>query len=97
MDHGEILELLPIITHPIRFVIIKKLLSENRPMYVSELAKELDIPRKNISFHLSRLKEYDFVSDELRIKDVKENPVAVRYYAATDKLREALEEVRTIL
>ena len=97
MAYGNILDVVPILTHPLRLRIIKKLLEEERPMYANELARELDAPRKNISFHLSRLKEYDFVEDELKIKSKDTNPVAVRYYTPTKELRNAMKELKNML
>jgi len=97
MAYDNILDVVPILTHPLRLRIIKKLLEEERPMYANELARELDVPRKNISFHLSRLKEYDFVEDELKIKSKDTNPVAVRYYTPTKELRNAMKELKNML
>ena len=53
---NETITLLHLLTHPIRYSIVKQL-TKGKPLYISELSEKLGVDRKVVSFHLMTLEE----------------------------------------
>ena len=71
-------------------------LSRKDKMYASNLARELDIERKIIGFHLNALEKAGLVKSEFGLTEDK-RPAAVKYYEITPKGKEIFENILKIL
>jgi len=79
-------EELSILTYPTRYDIYLTLKNSKQPMYASQIARELGIDRKLVSFHLSALEKHGFVTSDIGIANPENtSPKAVKYYTITDK------------
>lgn len=80
---------------PIRYKIVKKLREEDRPMYVDEIAREIEEDRRLVSFHLTTLEEHDFAKSEFRIIERPQSKgKAGRFYTLTSKVESVLQEIK---
>ena len=94
-ENGEgDLQLLYVLMQPTRQKIIKKLKSSKEPMYIQQIADEIDETARNVSFHLATLAEYGFVDGEYReITAPTPNPglgKAAKFYRLTPKYDETI-------
>lgn len=71
-------------------------LTRKDKMYPSNLARELDIERKIISFHLNSLEKAGLVKSEFGL-NYENRPSAVKYYQLTPKGKEIFEDILKIL
>jgi DNA-binding MarR family transcriptional regulator len=65
-------------------------------MYASNIARELDIERKIIAFHLNTLEKAGLVKSAFGLSD-DYRPAAVKYYQLTPKGKEIFEDILKIL
>src|SRR2546422_4762825 len=74
-------------------------LFERPPMYLSEIAKTVEIDRATLAYHLGVLERAGLVSSEYKIlQQPKSKGKAARYYTLnTQKIRQALAEVGNLL
>ncbi len=80
------------LSHPARASIIKLLKKEGKA-YIAQLAEELGLSERLISFHLSVLSSGGFVESEYGLSNPGKNPPrVVRYYHLTEKVDETLRE-----
>ena len=81
-----------VLSHPIRTAIIK-ILREKGEAYPAQIAKELGLSERLVTFHLSVLSSAELVKSRYGLTNpVKSPPRAVRYYRATSKVDEAVDE-----
>ena len=67
-------------------------LTKTEKMYATNLARELNVERKVIAFHLNALEKAELVKSEFGLsEDLR--PAAVKYYQLTPKGREILEKI----
>ena len=98
-------EKLYIATHPIRLKILK-ILEKEEPLYVNQIVERLrnegvDVDRKLVSYHLSRLLQYGLVEGEFRLLNphplndyaVRSYNIAVKYFRLTDEARKILLQI----
>ncbi len=71
-------------------------LTRKDKMYASNLARELDIERKVIAFHLNALEKAELVKSEFGLSN-DNRPAAVKYYQLTLKGKEIFENILKIL
>lgn len=74
-------------------------LFERQPMYLSEIAKTIEIDRATLAYHLGVLERAGLVTSEYKILQTpRSKGKAARYYTLdTKKLRQALREVGNLL
>jgi len=93
---NDVYETIYIATHPIRLNILIRLESEK--VYASNLEAMMNVDRKVISFHLSRLEKAGLVTSEYGLKtSSKTRPMAVRYYSLTTEGRKLAKKLESIL
>jgi DNA-binding transcriptional ArsR family regulator len=93
---NDVYEIIYVATHPIRLNILIKLESEKA--YASNLEAMMNVDRKVISFHLSRLEKAGLVTSEYGLKtSSKTRPMAVRYYSLTTEGRKLVKKLQSIL
>lgn len=91
---NENITLLHLLTHPIRYRIVKEL-EKGDPLYISELSDRLKVDRKVVSFHLMTLRENDLAETYLETKSpAKGNPVVVRYAKLSGKAKSILSQFK---
>jgi len=84
---------LSLLLYPTRYDIYLALKNSEGPMYASKIARELGIDRKLVSFHLSALEKYGFVTSEVGIANPEKGaPKAVKYYSPTDKADRIIDD-----
>ena len=71
-------------------------LTRKDKMYASNIARELDIERKIIAFHLNTLEKAGLVKSEFGLSN-DYRPAAVKYYQLTPKGKEIFEDILKIL
>lgn len=79
-----------VMMHPLRYQIVRKLKGAKKPLYIAQIAKDLGVNRKLISFHLSTLLQNGLVEGEYRLSrelasGKSGKPVVVNYYKLTKK------------
>jgi DNA-binding transcriptional ArsR family regulator len=89
------LETLQIVSQPTRLKILHTL-TRTKKVYASNLAQDLGLERKIISFHLNALEKAGLVKSEFGLTEDK-RPAAVRYYEITPKGTEILEKISEML
>lgn len=93
---SDIYEIIYVATHPIRLNILIRLESEK--VYASKLEEMMDVDRKIISFHLSKLEKAGLVTSEYGLKtSSKTRPMAVRYYSVTTEGEKLVKKLKSIL
>lgn len=81
-----------VLAHPVRLAIID-VLKKKKKAYIAQIAKELDLSERLISFHLSILSTTGLVESEYGLSNPTKNPPrAVRYYHITPKVDKVLKE-----
>jgi len=92
MSQDETIQLAHVLTQPQRFRIVDLLRSRDRA-YIAEIADELDIDRKVVSFHLRVLERENLLTTSLEKKEPPGgNPILVRYAKLTDKTLSVLKK-----
>jgi DNA-binding transcriptional ArsR family regulator len=93
---NDVYETIYIATHPIRLNILIRLESEK--VYASNLEAMMNVDRKVISFHLSRLEKAGLVTSEYGLRtSSKTRPMAVRYYSLTTEGMKLVKKLQSIL
>lgn len=93
---NDIYEIIYVATHPIRLNILIRLESEK--VYPSKLEEMMNVDRKIISFHLSKLEKAGLVTSEYGLKtSSKTRPMAVRYYSVTTEGEKLIKKLKSIL
>ncbi|HJU78825.1 MAG TPA: winged helix-turn-helix domain-containing protein [Nitrososphaeraceae archaeon] len=93
---NEIYEMVYVATHPTRSSILTQLESEK--MYASKLEDKINVDRKIISFHLSKLEKAGLVASEYGLMTTsKTRPMAVRYYSLTTEGEKMVKKLKAIL
>lgn len=81
-----------VLSHPVRAAIIQ-VLREKERAYIAQIAQELGLEDRLVSFHLSVLSTSGFVESEYGLSNPQvQPPRAVRYYCLTPKVDKALRE-----
>jgi len=94
-------EKLYIVTHPLRLRILRVLEREGS-LYVNQIVERLkgegvDVDRKLVSYHLSRLLQYGLVEGEFKLMNPSKGyAVAVKYFRLTDEAKRILSRIRNI-
>ncbi len=93
---NDIYEIIYVATHPIRLNILIRLESEK--VYASKLEEMMNVDRKIISFHLSKLEKAGLVTSEYGLMtSSKTRPMAVRYYSITTEGEKLIKKLKSIL
>ncbi len=93
------LELLYVLMQPTRRKIIRALKTARKPLYIKEIADQIEENERNVSFHLSTLAEYGFVDGEYReIEAPTHHSAAVKgkaakFYRLTKKVENVTERL----
>jgi predicted transcriptional regulator len=93
-DNPDI-ERLHIVAQSTRLWILNALTRKDK-MYASKIARELDVERKIITFHLNTLEKAGLVKNEFGLSD-DNIPAAVKYYQLTSKGKKNFEDILKIL
>ena len=80
-----------VLSHPVRFAIIKLLRAEGET-YTSKIAEKLGINNRLVAFHLSMLATGGFVDSEYRLTNPGNPPRVARYYRLTSEVAKTLEK-----
>ncbi|HJR85236.1 MAG TPA: transcriptional regulator [Nitrososphaeraceae archaeon] len=89
-------EIVYVATHPTRSNILTQL--ESQKMYASKLEDKINVDRKIISFHLSKLEKAGLVASEYGLMtSSKTRPMAVRYYSLTTEGEKMVKKLKAIL
>lgn len=81
-----------VLGHPVRAAIIE-VLKKKQKAYIAQIAKELDLSERLVSFHLSILSTTGLVESEYGLSNPRGTPPrAVRYYHVTPKVDKVLNE-----
>jgi DNA-binding transcriptional ArsR family regulator len=89
-------ETIYVATHPTRSNILTQL--ESQKMYASKLEEMINVDRKIISFHLSKLERAGLVASEYGLMtSSKTRPMAVRYYSLTVEGEKMVKKLKAIL
>ena len=78
------------LSHPARAAIVA-LLRKKGKSYPAEIARELGLSERLVSFHLSMLSGGGFLVSEYALSNPGNPPRVVKYYQLTKKVDEALE------
>ncbi len=93
---NDVYETIYVATHPTRSNILTQL--ESQKMYASKLEEIINVDRKIISFHLSKLERAGLVASEYGLMTTsKTRPMAVRYYTLTVEGEKMVKKLKTIL
>ena len=83
-------------THPTRLNILIQLESEK--VSASKLEELINVNRKIISFHLSKLEKVGLVASEYGLMtSSKTRPMAVRYYSLTTEGEKMVKKLKSII
>lgn len=94
MSVEEKVRLTHVLTHPARYQIAKLLQSKGRA-YIAEIAKDLGVDRKVVTFHMRIMEREGLLTTSLQKKQPpKGNPILVRYAKLTDKAVKTLENCK---
>jgi len=86
-----------VLSHPVRAAIIK-VLKKKDSAYIAQIAKELNLSERLISFHLSILSTGGFVESEYALSNpMTAPPRVVKYYRLTPKVDETFGEFAAAL
>jgi len=81
-----------VLSHPVRRAVIEVLQRKDRA-YIAQIANELGLSARLVTFHLSILSTSGFVESEYGLSNPRETPPrAVRYYQVTPKVDKVLNE-----
>lgn len=93
---NEVNEMIYVATHPTRSSILAQL--ESQKLYASKLEDKINVDRKIISFHLSKLEKAGLVASEYGLMtSSKTRPMAVRYYSLTTEGEKMVKKLKAIL
>jgi DNA-binding transcriptional ArsR family regulator len=93
---NDVYETIYVATHPTRSNILTQL--ESQRMYESKLEEIINVDRKIISFHLSKLERTGLVASEYGLMTTsKTRPMAVRYYSLTVEGEKMVKKLKAIL
>ena len=94
--NNDVNEIVYVATHPTRSSILTQL--DSQKMYASKLENKINIERKIISFHLSKLEKAGLVASEYGLMtSPKTRPMAVRYYSLTTEGEKMVKKLRVML
>lgn len=94
--NNDVNEIVYVATHPTRSSILTQL--DSQKMYASKLENKINIDRKIISFHLSKLEKAGLVASEYGLMtSPKTRPMAVRYYSLTTEGEKMVKKLRVML
>jgi DNA-binding transcriptional ArsR family regulator len=89
-------EIVYVATHPTRSNLLIQL--ESQKLYASKLEDKINVDRKIISFHLSKLEKAGLVASEYGLMtSSKTRPMAVRYYSLTTEGEKMVKKLKAIL
>ena len=92
---NDMYETVYVATHPTRLNILIRL--ESGKVYASKLEEMINVDRKIISFHLSKLEKAGLVASEYGLMTSKTRPMAVRYYSLTIEGEKMVKKLKSIL
>lgn len=88
-------KLIHVMTHPVRNKIIKLLKDDPETLYITQIAKKLDISNRLASFHLVSLLQYGLVDGTWAVSEIPQSPgKAVKHYNLTDKALAIINETK---
>lgn len=86
-----------VMLHPIRLKILH-ILEEKGEMYIDEIAKNVDIDRRLISFHLGVLQNYGFLESSFKVvEEPHSKGKAGRFFTLTSKYEETKSRLSDFL
>jgi DNA-binding transcriptional ArsR family regulator len=93
---SEAAKLRYIMAHPMRAKIIQTLIKAGKAMYIAQIADEIGVDRKLVSYHLLTLLQHGIVSGRYALRggpprDEEGRPIIVRYYELTPKAKSIIE------
>jgi len=95
MDEKLALDRAYLMMHPVRRRIIDMMRSENSPVYIAQVADELGLDPKLVSFHIATLLQHNLVEGRWgTAKTGKGGERAVKYYSLTEEAREAMRKAK---
>jgi DNA-binding transcriptional ArsR family regulator len=100
MNKNSDIQLIHVAAQSTRLQILNLLLSsKTRKMFPTQIERNLEIQRRVISFHLNALEEVGLVKSKFGLSEEDEGkrPQAVRYYSITDKGKEILRKLVSII
>lgn len=100
MNKNSDIQLIHVAAQSTRLQILNLLLSsKTRKMFPTQIERNLEIQRRVISFHLNALEEVGLVKSKFGLseEDKGKRPQAVRYYSITDKGKEILRKLVSII
>ena len=100
MNKNSDIQLIHVAAQSTRLQILNLLLSsKTRKMFPTQIERNLEIQRRVISFHLNALEEVGLVKSKFGLskEDEGKRPQAVRYYSITDKGKEILRKLVSII
>lgn len=81
-----------VLSHPVRRAVIE-VLKKKQKAYIAQIANELGLSGRLVTFHLSILSTAGFVESEYGLSNPRGTPPrAVRYYHVTPKVDKVLNE-----
>lgn len=93
---NDVNETIYVAMHPTRSNILTQL--ESQKLYASKLEEIINVDRKIISFHLSKLERAGLVASEYGLMTTsKTRPMAVRYYSLTVEGEKMVKKFKVIL
>ena len=95
---AEAAKLKYIMMHPMRARIIQTLKNSKKPMYISQIANEVGVDRKLVSYHLLTLLQHDIVTGDYGLRrgppiDEEGRPIVVRYYSLTKRAQSVIKKM----
>jgi DNA-binding transcriptional ArsR family regulator len=100
MNKNSDIQLIHVAAQSTRLQILNLLLSsKTHKMFPTQIERNLEIQRRVISFHLNALEEVGLVKSKFGLSEEDEGkrPQAVRYYSITDKGKEILRKLVSII
>lgn len=87
-----------IATQPLRRLILEELEKEE-PLYIAQITerlkeKGLEVDRRIVSYHLSKLLEYGLLRGEIKLMNPGSHSVAVKYFYLTDEAKKILSQIK---
>lgn len=93
---NDVNETIYVAMHPTRSNILTQL--ESQKLYARKLEEIINVDRKIISFHLSKLERAGLVASEYGLMTTsKTRPMAVRYYSLTVEGEKMVKKFKVIL
>lgn len=85
--------LIHVVTHPVRYKILKLFQAEGTELFISQIAEKIGINNRLASFHLGALLQHGLVEGQWQVSKVpRSKGKAVKYYKITTKASTVLTQ-----